>query len=218
MQINYCTFTSKTTFFLKKKKSLWWHLGCKMALLFWVFFLQRGTRSDSPHSLLQQGAGRSSSCSVLWSQLDEAHMPQYESCAAREAIKASLLLHSGSPSALDPGAQLFPILTASRGRYGFCVTVNSWHLQSVPPVSFQCLPVLCMCGVSKCTAVLLPNGIGQNKWAETARGLFITAKAWAATVFVFCSAFVISSITKASTPCRGLEVKPLRRGHSLPLR
>lgn len=36
--------------------------------------------------------GKTSSCSVLQSQMDEAHMPQYESCVAREVIKALLFI------------------------------------------------------------------------------------------------------------------------------
>lgn len=52
---------------------------------------------------------------------------------------------------------------------------------------------------------------------NSARGLFIIAEAWAATVFVICSAFVINSITKGSTPCQVVKVKPLTRGLSLVL-
>lgn len=50
---------------------------------------------------------------------------------------------------------------------------------------------------------------------NSARGLFIIAEAWAAAVFVICSAFVINSITKASAPCHVVKVKPLARGLSL---
>lgn len=47
---------------------------------------------------------------------------------------------------------------------------------------------------------------------NSARGLFIIAEAWAATVFVLCSAFVINSITKASAPCHVVRSQTASQG------
>lgn len=87
MQINYCTLTSKAT--SKKNKSFY-----GMQDVIWqsfLFFFQWGAYSSSAESLFQQGAGRTSS-RMLWSQMGEAHVPQYESCVAGEGIKAPLFI------------------------------------------------------------------------------------------------------------------------------
>lgn len=71
-----------------KKQSLLLHQN----VMWHSTFFQWAAHSYSTHSLLQQGAGKNSSCRMLWSQMNEAHMPQYESCVAREVIKALLFI------------------------------------------------------------------------------------------------------------------------------
>lgn len=135
-----------------------------MAVIFFYFyFFQWGTYSYSTHSLFQQGAGKTSS-RMLWSQMCEAHVPQYESCVAGEGIKAPLFITIAFRVSfrLRSRSTAFPHLSCFQEKVLAGAVENDWCAHSLP-VSSQYLPVLSKCGVSIRTAVLLANGIGRNK-------------------------------------------------------